>query len=143
MQSLCGSHRRHRVAKPVAGLRNGHCFRSAMCDFLVPKGVPMKRLVTGAAVVWIGATWLCASESRIASPPNVVFVLADDLGYTDLACYGSSYDETPHIDRLASDLGERHKVATREASVAAELQEELRAWWSRLQAPRPTANPLH
>lgn len=34
--------------------------------------------------------------------PNIVFILADDLGYTDLACYGSKYYETPHLDRLAS-----------------------------------------
>ncbi|MFN9715285.1 MAG: sulfatase-like hydrolase/transferase [Planctomycetota bacterium] len=33
---------------------------------------------------------------------NIVFILADDLGYTDTGCYGSSYYETPHIDRLAS-----------------------------------------
>jgi len=34
--------------------------------------------------------------------PNIIFVLADDLGYTDVACYGSTYYETPNIDRLAS-----------------------------------------
>lgn len=35
--------------------------------------------------------------------PNIVWILADDLGYTDLACYGSGYYETPHIDRLAAE----------------------------------------
>ncbi|XZE43391.1 sulfatase [Pirellulaceae bacterium SH467] len=34
--------------------------------------------------------------------PNIVFIMADDLGYTDLGCFGSKYYETPHIDRLAS-----------------------------------------
>ena len=34
--------------------------------------------------------------------PNVIFIMADDLGWTDLACFGSGYYETPHIDRLAS-----------------------------------------
>ncbi|MFN7933972.1 MAG: sulfatase [Bryobacteraceae bacterium] len=34
-------------------------------------------------------------------PPNVVFVLADDLGWTDLGCFGSTFYQTPHIDRLA------------------------------------------
>jgi arylsulfatase A-like enzyme len=33
--------------------------------------------------------------------PNIVFILADDLGYGDLGCYGHPYAETPHIDSLA------------------------------------------
>lgn len=37
-----------------------------------------------------------------AERPNVVFIMADDLGYTDVACYGSKYYETPNIDSLAS-----------------------------------------
>jgi arylsulfatase A-like enzyme len=35
-------------------------------------------------------------------PPNIVFIVADDLGWTDLNCYGSDYYETPHIDALAA-----------------------------------------
>lgn len=34
--------------------------------------------------------------------PNIVFIMADDLGYTDLGCFGSKYYETPNIDRLAA-----------------------------------------
>lgn len=34
--------------------------------------------------------------------PNVVFILADDLGWTDLGCQGSKYYKTPHIDKLAA-----------------------------------------
>ena len=34
--------------------------------------------------------------------PNLVFILADDFGWADLACYGSTFHETPHLDRLAA-----------------------------------------
>ena len=33
--------------------------------------------------------------------PNLVVILADDLGYGDLGCYGADLIETPHIDKLA------------------------------------------
>lgn len=45
----------------------------------------------------------CFPEAKGGPQPDIVFVLADDLGYTDLACYGSNYYETPHIDRLAAE----------------------------------------
>lgn len=34
--------------------------------------------------------------------PNIIFILADDMGYCDLACYGNKHIETPNIDRLAA-----------------------------------------
>ena len=42
-------------------------------------------------------------EMPKASPerPNIIFILADDMGYGDLACYGNRYIQTPNIDRLA------------------------------------------
>lgn len=43
-----------------------------------------------------------AADQRPANVPNVVLVLADDLGGGDLACYGSTYHRTPNLDRLAS-----------------------------------------
>jgi len=36
-------------------------------------------------------------------PPNVIFFLVDDLGWADLGCYGSSFYETPNIDRFATE----------------------------------------
>lgn len=35
--------------------------------------------------------------------PNIVFIFTDDLGYTDLSCYGNTYHKTPRIDQIARD----------------------------------------
>ncbi|MEM8865775.1 MAG: sulfatase-like hydrolase/transferase, partial [Planctomycetota bacterium] len=40
-------------------------------------------------------------ESEPLDPPNVVFILVDDLGWAELGCYGNKFNETPNIDRLA------------------------------------------
>jgi len=39
----------------------------------------------------------------MTSKPNIIFILLDDLGWKDLGCYGSSFYETPNLDRLASE----------------------------------------
>lgn len=52
----------------------------------------------GAAVLLLVLTPL-----TLAAPPNVVLILADDLGWADLGCYGSKYQRTPHLDKLAAE----------------------------------------
>jgi arylsulfatase A-like enzyme len=44
-----------------------------------------------------------AAAADRATPPNIVVLLADDLGWSDLGCYGSTFHETPHLDRLARE----------------------------------------
>lgn len=46
--------------------------------------------------------WGCAKEVK-EKPMNVLFILADDLGYHDLSCTGSQFYETPNIDRIARE----------------------------------------
>jgi arylsulfatase A-like enzyme len=62
------------------------------------------------ALLWLSAVAalpaLPARATAAEGPPrrpNIVFILADDLGWTDLGCMGSRYYETPAIDRLARE----------------------------------------
>ncbi len=48
--------------------------------------------------------WIVIPEGAAhAQPPNIVFFLVDDLGQRDIAAYGSTFYETPHVDRLARE----------------------------------------
>lgn len=46
---------------------------------------------------------MLATSSADERRPNIVIILADDLGWSDLACYGNQFNESPHLDRLASE----------------------------------------
>jgi len=48
----------------------------------------------------------CSKSEQISEKeklPNIIFIMADDLGYGDLACYGQQKMATPHIDSLAGE----------------------------------------
>lgn len=56
----------------------------------------------GATAAGLGAV-LAASPARAARKPNIVLIIADDLGYNELGCYGQKYIRTPNIDRIARE----------------------------------------
>lgn len=60
---------------------------------------PNRRSVLAALGAATAASSLKAARSK--RPPNVVLIVADDLGWGDLGCYGSPFIRTPNIDRLA------------------------------------------
>lgn len=46
---------------------------------------------------------LAATKKNAASKPNIIFILADDLGFADLSIYGQTDFATPNLDRLAQE----------------------------------------
>jgi arylsulfatase A-like enzyme len=52
-------------------------------------------------LIWIAT--LNHAHSRSPKRPNIIVIVADDLGYRDLGCFGGDQVKTPHFDRLAAD----------------------------------------
>src|ERR1017187_1015197 len=99
---------------PECGQRNKDKNRQGMtgCVGILQKGAKMEKrsdmtrrtLLRGAA---IGVAALASGVDkglgeRVSGPPNIVFIMADDLGYADLACYGRPDLRTPNVDGLAA-----------------------------------------
>lgn len=97
--------------------RNGvipNCFRQVVrwCSGARPSRARTRHLPALLRFVLGAATWLMVVRSSgsmagaapaAASPqPNILFIMADDLGYADLGCYGQTKIRTPNIDRLAT-----------------------------------------
>jgi N-acetylgalactosamine-6-sulfatase len=65
-------------------------------------GQAIRTITFIAAMLLIAVAIEAVGRGEVARP-NVVIILADDLGYGDLGCYGHEKFKTPRIDRLASE----------------------------------------
>jgi len=65
-----------------------------MSDSLTRRNFLKTSLAGGSAALFGSAS---------VRPPNIVFILADDLGYSELGCYGNSFNRTPNLDGLAAE----------------------------------------
>src|SRR5689334_15045474 len=73
------------------------------CQMTNDRKSPVTRrgFLAGIGALGLGAL-LAEAQAKDTERPNFVFILADDLGWADLGCYGSKYFETPNLDALAS-----------------------------------------
>ncbi|MGB7343809.1 MAG: sulfatase-like hydrolase/transferase [Pirellulaceae bacterium] len=63
-------------------------------------------IVAGIFLVVFGVTYncpLCAADRTSTERPNIIFILADDLGFNQIGAYGDTPIKTPNLDRLAKD----------------------------------------
>lgn len=69
--------------------------QSKVCQFSLIRSVAI------SLPVFVALSFAMIAPTRAAGQMNVVFILADDLGWSDLACYGADLHESPNLDRLA------------------------------------------
>ena len=72
-----------------------------MTPFIFRRVLPAAAFASAAVLLLLPSGSLHAAPLR-SGPPNVVFILVDDLGWADLGCYGSTFHQTPRLDRLAA-----------------------------------------
>src|SRR5688572_7549836 len=84
--------------------KSGMNCRTSSSKNNLPGSVPLF-LCGSKSFLLLSVALLCIAASPLyaASRPNIVIILADDLGYGDLSCYGHPTIRTPHLDRMAAE----------------------------------------
>src|SRR5437899_11236783 len=90
---------------------------------------------------FLAATALAPFIPQTNAPPNIVFIMADDLGYADVSCYGRRDYTTPKIDRIAAE-GMRFTQAYANSPVCRASRPALITGRSQYGLPVSLAQPL-
>jgi arylsulfatase A len=71
---------------------------------MIKQKFPRRTFLKNAVLAAIGLCFmlLFSCQPERTRKPNIIFIMADDLGYGDLGCYGQQFVKTPHIDALAA-----------------------------------------
>ena len=62
-----------------------------------------KRIILGMGLMCLAALQGQNAFAETPQTPNVIFILMDDMGYSDVSCYGAKMVSTPNIDRMAAE----------------------------------------
>ncbi len=81
-------------------------------------------LKTGAGTVAASLLGCSASGPRASKKPNIVIVIADDLAWHDIGCYGATQVSTPNIDKLAAE-GMRFERAFTATAMCAPMRQQM------------------
>ena len=82
-------------------------------------GFPGAGVALLLVVAVVGCTGGPPAAPELPTPPNILYILADDLGYGEVGAYGQEIIETPHIDALARRRRALHPALLRGAGLRA------------------------
>ena len=63
---------------------------------------PLSKLTAITLLLGLCLGAVAAAPAATTTKPNILFILADDMGWSDLGCYGADLHETPNLDRFAT-----------------------------------------
>lgn len=117
---------------PVRGRRSLPCAGVKQECRVICEAFRSSLLLGSLAIILLAASACQPTSSTSTSPPNVLFIMVDDLGWKDVGFMGGDFFETPHIDRLAAE----GMVFTRSYAGAANCAPSRACFLSGLNTPR-------